>query len=196
LAIGGYTTRSGTSMAVPHVAGLAAVLWNGSAANVRWSIESTALDIDLPGWDPYSGAGLIQMDAALGAPPAPTATFTPTATFMAIANGAFDSAPHAPYNNPPDASLTGTPLPAEGTTPTVTPTYTATATSTASPTTTKIALNTPTPEGEIIAQSAVQSSWRERLKVFISPLFCGGTLLILTGLIWAWMMQRRQRARN
>ena len=76
LDIGGYATHSGTSMAVPHVAGLAAVLWgvpgNDSAAVVRYKIESSALDIDSPGWDAYTGAGLIQMDAALLAdPPSP-----------------------------------------------------------------------------------------------------------------------------
>src|SRR5215207_8702231 len=75
---GGYSTQSGTSMAAPHVSGLAAVLfgYGNTAASVRNQIETSALDISPPGWDIYTGAGLIQMDAAiqLAIPPTPQAT--------------------------------------------------------------------------------------------------------------------------
>ncbi len=74
---GGYIYRDGTSMAAPHVAGLAAILFglpgNASAAVVRSEIETTALDVGPAGWDIFVGAGLIQMDAAIQAVPAPPA---------------------------------------------------------------------------------------------------------------------------
>jgi len=64
---GGYSTQSGTSMAAPFVSGLAAVLfgYGNNAASVRNQIETSALDVSPPGTDIYTGAGLIQMDAAI-----------------------------------------------------------------------------------------------------------------------------------
>jgi len=68
LALGGqYVERSGTSMAAPHVAGLAAMLlarqpqW--SAVQVRAALETTAIDIGPPGRDNRSGAGVVQVAA-------------------------------------------------------------------------------------------------------------------------------------
>ncbi len=70
---GGYAPRSGTSLAAPHVSGLAALLFSlpgqVTAGQVRAAIESTTLDVDDPGPDPRTGAGLIQMDAAMQAIP-------------------------------------------------------------------------------------------------------------------------------
>lgn len=70
---GGYAPRSGTSLAAPHVSGLAALLFSlpgqVTAGQVRAAIESTTLDVDDPGPDPRTGAGLIQMDAAMQAVP-------------------------------------------------------------------------------------------------------------------------------
>jgi hypothetical protein len=37
----------------------------GNSFSVRNIIEATALDIENPGWDIYTGSGLIQMDAAI-----------------------------------------------------------------------------------------------------------------------------------
>lgn len=88
LSLGGsYTERSGTSMASPHVAGLAAILLgipgNNSPGLVEQQMKSSALDLDSPGWDDYTGFGLIQMDAAIRLANPPIPTPTPTALFTA-----------------------------------------------------------------------------------------------------------------
>lgn len=65
----GYATMSGTSMASPHVAGLAALIWsqNPSWTNqeVRAQIRATAQDLGSSGWDSKFGYGRIDADAAL-----------------------------------------------------------------------------------------------------------------------------------
>ncbi len=64
-----YDYGFGTSLAVPHVTGAAALLMshdaNASALEVREALVSTAKDLGDPGVDPYYGAGLIQMADAL-----------------------------------------------------------------------------------------------------------------------------------
>lgn len=61
--------RSGTSMAAPQVSGLAALL--ASLPGMYYSdwivseIESNALDLGEPGWDPQFGFGLIQVGPAI-----------------------------------------------------------------------------------------------------------------------------------
>ncbi|MBI1304829.1 MAG: S8 family serine peptidase [Phycisphaera sp.] len=58
-----YTWQSGTSMACPHVAGLAALIWSANpeldAAGVRSILESTADDRGATGWDPTFGHGRV-----------------------------------------------------------------------------------------------------------------------------------------
>lgn len=66
-----YARISGTSMAAPHVTGVAALVWSArpslTAAQVRSLLERTALDLGSPGQDPRFGHGLVQARAALDA---------------------------------------------------------------------------------------------------------------------------------
>ena len=55
---GCYTVMSGTSMATPHVSGLAAKLWQGSASATRSYLQSIARDIWAAGDDTATGFGL------------------------------------------------------------------------------------------------------------------------------------------
>jgi subtilisin family serine protease len=67
----GYAYLDGTSMATPHVSGVAAIVWsaNPSATNtqVRNALESTALDLGAAGRDNDFGYGLVQALAATNA---------------------------------------------------------------------------------------------------------------------------------
>ncbi len=78
---GTYAYMSGTSMASPHVAGVAALVIACGITNpdsVKQRLTSTALDLGTAGRDDYYGSGLIQADkAAMNCgstppPPAPT----------------------------------------------------------------------------------------------------------------------------
>jgi subtilisin len=77
---GGYGTKSGTSMASPHVAGAAALFIADGVSNVRSALQSTAEDLGDPGWDPLYGYGLVTV-----APP---------------------SSPGDPQNEPPTVFIT------------------------------------------------------------------------------------------
>jgi serine protease len=60
--------EQGTSMASPHVAGIAALIWSQGVRNpaaIEKLIEATALDLGNIGRDPQYGFGLIQPRAAL-----------------------------------------------------------------------------------------------------------------------------------
>ena len=64
-----YGTASGTSMATPHVAGVAALVWSNapgcSNKNIEQALKATAIDLGTPGWDYKFGAGAVQARAAL-----------------------------------------------------------------------------------------------------------------------------------
>jgi len=78
-----YGMGSGTSMATPHVAGLAALILSLnpglSPAEVRALIENNADDLGAPGWDPHYGYGRINARRALASTP-PLAGPGPTPT--------------------------------------------------------------------------------------------------------------------
>ncbi len=71
-----YAYFSGTSMASPHVAGLAALVWSANPTftnyQVRRKIEVSATDLGSPGWDESFGWGRISAPPAVtGGAPAP-----------------------------------------------------------------------------------------------------------------------------
>lgn len=65
----GYEAWGGTSMATPHVSGVAALLWSANPkwtnAQIREAMVMTAMDLGDEGWDPYYGYGLVQAYDAL-----------------------------------------------------------------------------------------------------------------------------------
>jgi subtilisin family serine protease len=79
-----YGTLSGTSMACPHVAGVAALVWSlaptATAKQVAFALRASASDLGLPGIDGHYGFGLVDAaaaarwlaPAAFGLPPRPT----------------------------------------------------------------------------------------------------------------------------
>jgi hypothetical protein len=92
----GYEAWGGTSMATPHVAGVAALIWSSDSSltnqEVRDAMAVTALDLGDTGRDIYFGYGLVQAADAityLGGGPVNEA---PTASISSPTDGAtFDS---------------------------------------------------------------------------------------------------------
>ena len=99
-----YRYMTGTSMATPHVSGLAALVLSLnpglSPDEVRGLIESNADDLGTTGWDPYYGHGRINalktLQAVPGGPlppptPPPPLTFWPAGCTDVMADGGFEA---------------------------------------------------------------------------------------------------------
>lgn len=90
--VGNYARYSGTSMASPHVAGVAALVWGQfpslSNAEVRAALQQSAEDLGPGGRDSAYGYGLVRADRAIAL----------------LGGGGGEDPP--PPNNPPTASFT------------------------------------------------------------------------------------------
>lgn len=91
---GGYHEGSGTSMASPHVAGTAALVWvaypSWTNADVRTQLQNTADDLGPAGKDDKYGFGLVDADEA-AVPPGPV-NDPPTVSITSPVDGStFDS---------------------------------------------------------------------------------------------------------
>jgi subtilisin family serine protease len=64
-----YGYAYGTSMAAPHLSGVAALVWSEghatTAEDVTEALLCSALDLGAGGWDPFFGWGLVQADSAV-----------------------------------------------------------------------------------------------------------------------------------
>jgi subtilisin family serine protease len=89
---GAYSSMNGTSMAAPHVSGLAALILSVhpeySATEVREMIRQSADDVSTPGFDAQAGYGRINAWKALQSVPAPPDTTPPLVSIVAPTDGA------------------------------------------------------------------------------------------------------------
>ena len=87
----GFESFFGTSAAAPHAAAIAALLWSYNPAltpaQIRTALVQTALDIEEPGPDVDSGAGIIMLPAAIEASPSPAPKLLADTVQLAGGNG-------------------------------------------------------------------------------------------------------------
>ncbi|MDW8072283.1 MAG: S8 family serine peptidase, partial [Anaerolineae bacterium] len=172
----------GTSMAAPHVSGVAALLFafnpSATAAQVRQVLEATARDLGTPGFDENYGYGLVQAAAALAAMGAQAPTETPqpsSPTPSPTATAATPSpAPPTATHTATATRVMGTPSPAATATftptrPPVTPSPSPTDTSTP---TRLIEAPSPSPTSSPTATVAVSTA---------TPIVSGGEQLLING---------------
>jgi subtilisin-like proprotein convertase family protein len=83
----GFTSFFGTSASAPHAAAIAALIksYNSTLtpAQIRTAMMSTALDIEAPGFDRDSGAGIVMALGAIQAVAAPDVVISGTPLFIA-----------------------------------------------------------------------------------------------------------------
>ena len=102
----------GTSAAAPHAAAIAALVWSKqptlSNAQVRAILQSSCLDIDLPGFDVVTGNGILMANLALSnAPPANVAPTIACPGNISTTNNIGQSYATVAFTN----SVTGVPPP-------------------------------------------------------------------------------------
>jgi len=178
--VGGYDYKSGSSLSTAYVSGLAAILkgvpGNNSPDAIESQMESTALDIEFAGWDEYTGAGLIQMDAAIQlAQQNATTSEEQGSSSTDSGNNTGQVAP----TNTPISTWALSPTQSNGTVTATLPfepdsTFSATETSTSTP----ILM-----ENEVEAQG-YSGNWN-----YLLP--CAGFLFILLGVILIWFFRRK-----
>ena len=93
---GGYEAWDGTSMATPHVSGVAALVWSRyptkTNVEIRNALDASAKDLGPAGRDSNFGFGLVRAQAALallasGGPPSPPQPPPQTITLSAVRRG-------------------------------------------------------------------------------------------------------------
>jgi serine protease len=86
-----YAYYNGTSMATPHVAGVAALVWSNnpdcSATQIRDALKSTAIDLETSGRDDKTGYGLVQAKAASDSLATSCSSTPPPPTGNTLENG-------------------------------------------------------------------------------------------------------------